>query len=119
MATPSDAASRSEAEPDPPTAADVACTACKRRKTKCDGRRPCSRCATRDPAACVYEVHLKTAKERMLSEIEHLRAESAAYATVIGALTAERGGDDILHRLRQGENAESVARRLIDAEPSE
>merc|ERR1712093_543171 len=37
-----------------------ACLNCKKARTKCDGNKPCKRCATRvENSECIYEVHIK------------------------------------------------------------
>ncbi|KFY50135.1 hypothetical protein V495_00342 [Pseudogymnoascus sp. VKM F-4514 (FW-929)] len=89
-----------------------ACLNCKKGRAKCDGNKPCSRCTTRaEMTPCVYEVHIKHAKEELMKQIHELRAKNNLNERVIKALQSGDKAPDILrapmkqiHELRAKNN---------------
>ncbi|KFY08860.1 hypothetical protein V491_08401, partial [Pseudogymnoascus sp. VKM F-3775] len=77
-----------------------ACLNCKKGRAKCDGNKPCSRCTTRaEMTPCVYEVHIKHAKEELMKQIHELRAKNNLNERVIKALQSGDKAPDILRAL--------------------
>ncbi|OCL04980.1 hypothetical protein AOQ84DRAFT_299807 [Glonium stellatum] len=93
----------------------VACVPCRRRKTKCDGKRPaCSQCIARD-GSCLYDM---TDEQRRLTflrdNVEHLEEEKGALENL--AYTLQNGTEEqvaeILNRLRSHEDIHQIAQSL-------
>lgn len=86
-----------------------ACTECRKKRAKCDGQQPCSRCASQKDVECHYEVPVRQSKENLRSEIEHLRRQQASNESVIGALSQNAQWEEVLRRLRSGQSVEAIA----------
>jgi hypothetical protein len=93
----------------------VACLPCRRRKTKCDGRRPtCSQCASRD-GACAYDMSEEQRRLTFLREnVEQLAEEKATLEAVLWNLkaTSESEATEILRRIRSGQDYGSLVQQL-------
>ncbi|RFU26362.1 hypothetical protein B7463_g9968, partial [Scytalidium lignicola] len=90
-----------------------ACLNCKKARAKCDGKKPCKRCASRgESSECVYEVHIKHAKEELIRQIKELKAKELSMEQIFHALSADDKVPDIIERLRQGETYEGIAEWL-------
>ncbi|KFY50120.1 hypothetical protein V495_00346 [Pseudogymnoascus sp. VKM F-4514 (FW-929)] len=90
-----------------------ACLNCKKGRAKCDGKKPCSRCTTRaEMTPCVYEVHIKHAKEELMKQIHELRAKNNLNERVIKALQSGDNAPDILRALSSGDSLESIVQGL-------
>ncbi|KAI1078666.1 hypothetical protein F5B20DRAFT_546857 [Whalleya microplaca] len=90
----------------------AACTACRKRKTKCDGGRPtCSKCAKYD-FECVYEVNAGESRAQGIRRVnKQLQGELDATKQVLGQLGSGSEAEKarILARLAGGEQAEDIA----------
>jgi len=83
----------------------VACVPCRKRKTKCDGRRPqCSQCAARE-GPCHYDMSEEQRRLTYLREnVEHLAEEKNTLESLIWNLrnSTDTEAAEILRRLRNG-----------------
>ncbi|KAJ9130007.1 hypothetical protein NKR23_g12379 [Pleurostoma richardsiae] len=89
----------------------IACSNCRKKRTKCDGKTPCGRCRSRNHECC-YESKMWRTKGQLRAEIDRLRAQLHQAGMILDALTS---GDDyrlILDRLRKGEAVATIARDL-------
>ncbi|KAH6716646.1 hypothetical protein BKA61DRAFT_476595 [Leptodontidium sp. MPI-SDFR-AT-0119] len=90
-----------------------ACLNCKKARAKCDGNKPCKRCATRfETSDCIYEIHIKHAKEELVKQIKELRAKDHITEQILQALSTNEKVPDILERLRNGETYDSIVEWL-------
>jgi Fungal specific transcription factor domain/Fungal Zn(2)-Cys(6) binuclear cluster domain len=93
----------------------VACVPCRRRKTKCDGRRPtCSQCQTRD-SPCQYDMNEEQRRLTFLREnVETLAEEKGTYESFLWHLknSAENESLEILRRLRSGADPSSLVQQI-------
>ncbi|KFZ18707.1 hypothetical protein V501_01064 [Pseudogymnoascus sp. VKM F-4519 (FW-2642)] len=86
-----------------------ACLNCKKGRAKCNGNKPCLRCTTRaETTPCVYEVHIKHAKEELMKQILELRAKNKLNERVIEALQSGDKAPDILRALSSDDSFESI-----------
>lgn len=83
----------------------VACVPCRKRKTKCDGKRPqCTQCTARD-GACHYDMSEEQRRLTYLREnVEHLAEEKNTLESLIWNLrnSTDTEAAEILRRLRSG-----------------
>ena len=83
----------------------VACVPCRKRKTKCDGKRPqCSQCTARD-GPCHYDMSEEQRRLTYLREnVEHLAEEKNTLESLIWNLrnSTDTEAAEILRRLRNG-----------------
>ncbi|KAB5581225.1 hypothetical protein GE09DRAFT_935612, partial [Coniochaeta sp. 2T2.1] len=89
-----------------------ACTECRRKRTKCDGQKPCSRCEGLGISECVYEVPVRQSKEHLRKEIQRLQHEQRSSDRVFAALASSDLSGDVLARLRSGQPVESISEWL-------
>ncbi|KFY22914.1 hypothetical protein V493_06239 [Pseudogymnoascus sp. VKM F-4281 (FW-2241)] len=90
-----------------------ACVNCKKARAKCDGNTPCLRCTTRaETSPCVYEVHIKHAKEELIKQIRELRAKNRLSERILKTLQSSEKAPGILRALNNGESIESIAESL-------
>lgn len=90
-----------------------ACVNCKKARAKCDGKKPCGRCATRvEPSTCIYEVHIKHAKEELVRQIKDLEAKDNTTQQILRALSTDQHVAEILQRLKNGESYDAIAEWL-------
>ncbi|OAF61270.1 hypothetical protein VC83_02039 [Pseudogymnoascus destructans] len=90
-----------------------ACVNCKKARAKCDGNTPCSRCTTRaETSPCVYEVHIKRAKEELMKQIRELRTKNRLSERIFRTLQSREKAPNILRALSNGESIESIAESL-------
>ncbi|KAL2061541.1 hypothetical protein VTL71DRAFT_6918 [Oculimacula yallundae] len=90
-----------------------ACLNCKKARAKCDGNKPCKRCASREAtSSCVYEIHIKHAKEELVKQIKELRAKDHMTGEILTALSTNENVPGILERLRNGETYDSIVEWL-------
>jgi hypothetical protein len=93
----------------------VACVYCRRRKTKCDGKRPvCSQCQARD-GHCHYDMNEEQRRLTYLREnVEHLVEEKTTLESLIYNLQigSEAESFEILRRLRRGSDTQSLAQHV-------
>ncbi|KAH8586833.1 hypothetical protein B0O99DRAFT_695099 [Bisporella sp. PMI_857] len=86
-----------------------ACLNCKKARAKCDGKKPCKRCASRiETSECIYEVHIKHAKEELVKQIKELMAKDHLTDQILQALSTEEQVPEILSRLKKGETYEAI-----------
>lgn len=80
---------------------------------QCDGKKPCKRCATRlETSECIYEIHIKHAKEELVRQIKELKAKDHLTDQILQALSTDEKVPDILERLKKGETYESIVEWL-------
>ncbi|KAL2268827.1 hypothetical protein VTJ83DRAFT_3673 [Remersonia thermophila] len=93
---------------------------CQRRRSKCDGQRPCSRClADLRPGACEYRLPERQSKDQLRREIDQLRRRQRDADAVLAMIVrADRLGEAVLDRLRAGQSVEQVAAWLGDERAS-
>ncbi|OIW22938.1 hypothetical protein CONLIGDRAFT_650056 [Coniochaeta ligniaria NRRL 30616] len=87
-----------------------ACTVCRKKRTKCDGRQPCRRCVSRGED-CVYEDKMWRTKDHLRSEIERLRKEVLQCQGLIRAFTIGGTAEEwktIQSRMHRGEPPERI-----------
>jgi len=90
-----------------------ACLNCKKARAKCDGKKPCKRCAGRvEDSECIYEVHIKHAKEELVKQIKELRAKGHLTEQILQALSTDEKVPEIIERLRNGDTYESIVEWL-------
>ncbi|TLD39586.1 hypothetical protein E2P81_ATG00573 [Venturia nashicola] len=93
----------------------VACVNCRRRKTKCDGKRPtCSQCLARD-GQCHYDMSEEQRRLTYLREnVEHLAEEKQTLQSLIHNLRigTEEDSMEILRRLRSGTDPHILAQHV-------
>ncbi|KAL1868868.1 hypothetical protein VTK73DRAFT_3448 [Phialemonium thermophilum] len=87
-----------------------ACTTCRKKRTKCDGNLPCSRCKSRQEP-CHYEDREWQTKEHLRSELRRLKQQNQDFQAVFeGLLTPKQSS--IVESLRAGESVSSIAQSL-------
>ncbi|KAK0737414.1 fungal-specific transcription factor domain-containing protein [Apiosordaria backusii] len=89
-----------------------ACTECRKKRAKCDGQRPCSRCKSQKDVECIYEIPVRQSKENLRNEIEQLRKAQRSSDQVFTALTRSDHWEDVLKRLRNGQSVDDVSEWL-------
>jgi hypothetical protein len=76
---------------------------------QCDGKKPCKRCASRiETSECIYEVHIKHAKEELVKQIKELMAQEHLTEQILQALSTGQKVPEVLDRLRNGDTYESI-----------
>ncbi|ORY55713.1 fungal-specific transcription factor domain-containing protein [Pseudomassariella vexata] len=86
-----------------------ACTECRKKRAKCDGKKPCARCKSQKDVECIYEVPVRQSKEHLRHEIETLRRQQRQSDHVLSALVQTQLSEDILGRLRDGQTVDSIS----------
>lgn len=69
-------------------------------------------------APCVYEAHIKDAKEELMRQIHELRAKGKLTDLILMALQSDNQAPDILRSLKNGESHESIA-ESVNCAPTE
>lgn len=88
-----------------------ACTACRKRRKKCDGKSPCSLCgAVRSTTECVYEVSARVAKSELQRENGELRRQKALSDQIFHALRSDSKVPNILQLLKDREGLPLIAK---------
>lgn len=95
-----------------------ACTECRKKRAKCDGQQPCSRCRGQKEIECKYEIPVRQSKENLRTEIESLRSRQKSSDSVLAALVRPGLWEDVLSRLRNGQTVEAIGEWLSDHVPS-
>ncbi|KAI3400743.1 hypothetical protein diail_1952 [Diaporthe ilicicola] len=96
-----------------------ACTECRKKRAKCDGQQPCSRCSAQKDVECHYEVPVRQSKETLRNEIEQLRRQLVSNESVIGAISQHNEHwEEVLRRLRSGQAVEAISDWLASQLPS-
>ncbi|KAA6409017.1 MAG: hypothetical protein FRX48_07361 [Lasallia pustulata] len=94
-----------------------ACNACRRKRTKCDGNEPCSKCSSHPGSECTYEINTRVSKEEMKREIIDLRRSNSIAMRILNSLAADREVPRILAELRAQNDLSSIA-RLTESSPA-
>jgi hypothetical protein len=83
-------------------------------RPQCDGQKPCKRCATRvETADCIYEVHIKHAKEELVKQIRDFKVKDHLTERILTALIEENEKvPEIVERLQNREPYESIVKWL-------
>ncbi|PNY29440.1 Nitrogen assimilation transcription factor nit-4 [Tolypocladium capitatum] len=95
-----------------------ACTECRKKRAKCDGGKPCSRCKSQKDVECVYEIPVRQSKENLRSEIENLRHRQRSSDVVFSALVRPDLWEEVLRRLRGGQPIGNISEWLGGMLPS-
>lgn len=85
-----------------------ACTECRKKRAKCDGKKPCGRCKSQ-AVECVYEIPVRQSKENLRSEIEQLRKQQRQSESVMSALQGSGQWEEVIQRLRSGQSVEAIS----------
>lgn len=95
----------------------IACSECRRTRSKCDGEvpNPCSRCRSRG-FHCVYQPHTKIQKDDLLHGLTQEKALTASLSQrnhelsmILQVISSDGHLDEIVQRLRRKEEAKSIA----------
>ncbi|KAB5546853.1 fungal-specific transcription factor domain-containing protein [Coniochaeta sp. 2T2.1] len=92
-----------------------ACQECRRKRAKCNGAQPCSRCRTQGIKDCIYEVRVRQSKEHLREELEQLNRQKRNRDQVLAALARSDRPDlreDVLARLRDGQDVDTISEWL-------
>ncbi|KAK3311032.1 fungal-specific transcription factor domain-containing protein [Chaetomium strumarium] len=89
-----------------------ACTECRKKRAKCDGKKPCGRCNAQKDVECKYEIPVRQSKENLRHEIDRLRRQQRNNESVIGALARPDMWEEVLSRLRSGQSVEAISEWL-------
>ncbi|RGP65369.1 nitrate assimilation regulatory nira [Fusarium sporotrichioides] len=95
-----------------------ACTECRKKRAKCDGKKPCGRCRAQKDVECVYEIPVRQSKENLRTEIETLRQKQRSSDQIFAALVRPELWEGVLTRLRGGQPIESISEWLASVPPS-
>lgn len=76
---------------------------------QCDGQKPCGRCKAQKDVECVYEVPVRQSKENLRNEIDQLRRHQRSSESILTALARNEQWEEILRRLRSGQNIEAIS----------
>ncbi|WQF85308.1 Putative zn(2)Cys(6) fungal-type DNA-binding domain-containing protein [Colletotrichum destructivum] len=88
-----------------------ACEACRVKKAKCDGGKPCSRCRFRNEQ-CEYLARPHQTKRSLQAELERMKDAQHRRDTILGALTEPGQSQEVLRRLCGGETFETIYESL-------
>lgn len=96
-----------------------ACTECRKKRSKCDGQKPCRRCITYG-AQCDYVIPVRQSKKQLRNELVQLRLKEKQQDRLITALLSKDYSESQLEKLRNGvavtkasENSENL---ILDPE---
>ncbi|KAH6949602.1 fungal-specific transcription factor domain-containing protein [Fusarium avenaceum] len=89
-----------------------ACTECRKKRAKCDGKKPCGRCKGQKDVECVYEIPVRRSKQDLRTEIESLRQKQRSGDQVFAALVRPELWEEVLTRLRGGQSIENISEWL-------
>lgn len=95
----------------------VACTNCQKRKSKCDGTQPCSRCATSNQE-CIYESDVGIPRTQALKrKNEVLNEDNDKLRYIVQGLRygSEQEAAEILRRIRSTKDAEEAVAAINEA----
>ncbi|KAM0211849.1 hypothetical protein ACHAPQ_006046 [Fusarium lateritium] len=92
-----------------------ACTECRKKRAKCDGKKPCGRCRAQKDVECVYEIPIRQSKENLRTEIETLRQKQRSSDQVFAALVRPELWEEVLRRIRGGQSVDSISEWLANA----
>ncbi|KIL86066.1 hypothetical protein FAVG1_10460 [Fusarium avenaceum] len=92
-----------------------ACTECRKKRAKCDGKKPCGRCRAQKDVECVYEIPVRQSKENLRTEIETLRQKQRSSDQVFAALVRPELWEEVLRRIRGGQSIDSISEWLASA----
>ncbi|KAK3372350.1 fungal-specific transcription factor domain-containing protein [Podospora didyma] len=95
-----------------------ACTECRKKRAKCDGQKPCSRCKAQKDVECVYEIPVRQSKETLRHEIDQLRRQQRSSDQVLAALVRPELVEEVLTRLRSGQTIDVISEWLGGPLPS-
>ncbi|KAI9730716.1 MAG: hypothetical protein M1834_005685 [Cirrosporium novae-zelandiae] len=97
-----------------------ACTACRKRKSKCDGKTPsCAACLSVYGTECVYDPNSDHRRKGVYKkDIDTLKTHNSTLQTIIQALLnyEEEDVPDLVHQIRSCENLEDVAEAILAKE---
>ncbi|KAG5655963.1 hypothetical protein KAF25_001533 [Fusarium avenaceum] len=92
-----------------------ACTECRKKRAKCDGKKPCGRCRAQKDVECVYEIPVRQSKENLRTEIETLRQKQRSSDQVFAALVRPELWEEVLRRIRGGQSIDTISEWLASA----
>ncbi len=65
-----------------------------------------------ETSECIYEIHIKHAKEELVKQIKELRAKDHLTEQILQALSTDENVPEILERLKNGDTYESIVEWL-------
>jgi len=65
-----------------------------------------------EDSECIYEIHIKHAKEELVKQIKHLQGKNYLAHQIFQALSADDQVPKILDMLKKGESHESIVKSL-------
>ncbi|KAK0730418.1 hypothetical protein B0H67DRAFT_32036 [Lasiosphaeris hirsuta] len=96
-------------------ATTAACSACRRRKSKCNGQRPrCSVCRDRG-TECEFDTNAtETHAQALKRKYSELQSQKTTYQQIFSLLQTrpEQEAEDLLQRIRRGADANSILRHV-------
>ncbi|RYO79962.1 hypothetical protein DL766_010140 [Monosporascus sp. MC13-8B] len=95
-----------------------ACTECRKKRAKCDGQKPCSRCKSQKDVQCIYEVPVRQSKGNLRHEIESLRQQKRQSESVLEALCRPELWSEVLNKLQNKQSIESISEWLANNPPT-
>ncbi|KAF2142530.1 uncharacterized protein K452DRAFT_358292 [Aplosporella prunicola CBS 121167] len=90
----------------------LACTACRRRKSKCDGATPCSSCSAVYKTVCNYDADKPSTKKRNFEE--HETSTPEALSSLVTSLKSlpENEAATLIRQIQGCDNIEALAKNL-------
>ncbi|KAK6860900.1 hypothetical protein PG995_004536 [Apiospora arundinis] len=86
-----------------------ACTECRKKRAKCDGNNPCTRCNEHGIAHCAYETPSRQSKDSLRQEIDELRRQLDQKNMILSALVNPQSPEEVLTRSRGGQRVDEVS----------
>ncbi|KAM0251931.1 hypothetical protein ACHAQJ_007946 [Trichoderma viride] len=86
-----------------------ACTECRKKRAKCDGRKPCGRCRDQKDVECIYETSVRQSKDSLRREIQNLRSRQRSSDQVLAALVRTDLREEVLRKLGRGQSVQNVS----------
>ncbi|PHH87180.1 hypothetical protein CDD83_9208 [Cordyceps sp. RAO-2017] len=89
-----------------------ACTECRKKRAKCDGKKPCGRCRSQKDVECMYEIPVRQSKENLRNEIESLRLFVRSQDAVLATHSRPELWDEVRRRLNAGGDVRNISEWL-------
>ncbi|RKF59746.1 Nitrogen assimilation transcription factor nirA [Erysiphe neolycopersici] len=78
------------------------CTECRKKRSKCDGQKPCKRCVAQG-VQCNYIIPVHQSKQQLRGELEQLKLKEKQQEMLISALLSNDFSESQLEQLRNGD----------------
>ncbi|KAM3067111.1 hypothetical protein ACMFMG_011667 [Clarireedia jacksonii] len=93
-----------------------ACLNCKKRRAKCDGRKPCGKCIGRPlQQECCYQPHVKHVKMELLDSLRSHHLWKYDIERIFRAIETNENTSTIVERIQNYDSAETIAQWLREA----